>query len=61
MSTQSGWPQATELLKDLSKKGHEGFSVADSEFGERRSQKKFPQHFSEKTQPSCQNLVSLKS
>ncbi len=28
------WPQPTKLLKDLSKKGHEGFSLSESDFPE---------------------------
>src|SRR5687767_5951728 len=32
--TGSTWPQPTQLLKDLSKKGHIGFSLPESEFPE---------------------------
>lgn len=56
MNTQTGWPQATQLLKDLSKKGHEGFSVSDSEFGEAE---KIPSSLSRKNSPTLPELSEL--
>lgn len=56
MSSQTGWPQPTPLLKEQSKKGHEGFSLADSEFAEAE---KVPTTLSRKSVPTLPELSEL--
>ncbi|MEZ4814821.1 MAG: aminomethyl-transferring glycine dehydrogenase subunit GcvPB [Bdellovibrionota bacterium] len=55
-AANSGWPQASTLLKEQSKKGHEGFSLADSEFPEAE---KIPTTLTRKHIPGLPELSEL--
>jgi len=56
MSSQTGWPQPTPLLKEQSKKGHEGYSLAESEFAEAE---KIPATLTRKSVPTLPELSEL--